>query len=590
MGRRLLLICFCLLLPALVWGQAQADDNWLQTTIETCRTQGWLAEDEIGVKLWKPKVTPQKAPQTTNDQDLSLRLTQFASQLSVMDSTLAGLGGKLENSREALRQRKAQQNIYSEVRGNLEWTPGNGGAPRIYNAIRFRPQLDTNTQLGIMLYMRNGLGTDEYDQLTVFADEFWLSTKIKWQNQSYDLLLGNYFVACTPFTIYRNYRLEDTHKESRISLNGLRGSGKILGLDWLGFLARTTDGKNGTAFDRFLLYNYASTHIEGGEVGLGLMRVFDDLGASNLTKGAYSSSTLSLTGNYRNQLLGAGYNLRGEANLNRLDHDITQGPWPSTNYAVRLSCLLDLPIPLNMGYWAVSEHYPTTNTAIETIDADYIYQYEENPYELFYLSNYQHLELSLPRIPLCKWGHLTGNVNWNQELKAQTIQKQFGHLGLTHIVEPASVVPLAMLQGLTLQTELGTYRTQRGEDFSFKQDRSIFSVSFPQTRGVSLTLGYEWLFLDGTGGGQGRQQRTDNPFLLAAWAPLSGTSVLWRYEPRTLLENKVATAAPMLSERSRHKVELKSNIAPFTSLTVRYEQIAAEKTSSNLYLDYRTGF
>lgn len=590
MGKRLLQVCLCLLLAASAWGQ-QAEDNWLEETIESRRTMGWFSEDPIGEKLAAPQLELISEEEQQPPEDLSVRLSKVSTRLSLLDSYLNGIAARLEEHKDAARQRRSYLNQHSEVRGTVEWSPGNGGEPNIYNALRLRPLLDKDTRLGIMLYMRNGIGTDRFYQLSVNADEFYLATKVNWLNQTYDLRIGNYYMTRTPFTLFKNYRVEDLNVNTQISLHGVRAQGRLFGLNWLGFLARIRDGKHGTAFDRFLVYNHASTPIEGGQVGLALMRTFDDLGASNLTEGAYSSTTIGLTGNWRHSLLGANFSIEGEANLNRTDEDVTGGPWAGTNHAVRLAGSWNLKAPLSFNFWSISKHYPLTNTAIQELSEDYIYVYQENPWAHPYMSNSRHFDVAVSRLPLGKFGELAAKAEWNRQLETLLdAPLEFGYAGGTLTLNPWDFLSLPVLRGFSVQTDLGAYRTLRGEDFAYSQDRVEVSLNLPQFNAVNLSLGYECLLTEEEAAGANRELTRKAPFLRAVWAPTSGTTLNWRYEPKTLLETAAAGQGSQTGEESRHKLELRSTIGPRTSLIVRYEKLQGDSTSENMSVSYRTGF
>ena len=236
MGKRLLQVCLCLLLAASAWGQ-QAEDNWLEETIESRRTMGWFSEDPIGEKLAAPQLELPLEEEQQPSEDLSVRLSQINTRLSMLDSYLNSIAARLEEHKDAARQRRSYLNQYSEVRGTVEWSPGNGGEPNIYNALRLRPLLDKDTRLGIMLYMRNGIGTDRFYQLSVNADEFYLATKVNWLNQTYDLRIGNYYMTRTPFTLFKNYRVEDLNVNTQISSTACE-RGKIVRLELAGLFGK----------------------------------------------------------------------------------------------------------------------------------------------------------------------------------------------------------------------------------------------------------------------------------------------------------------------------------------------------------------
>lgn len=590
MDRRIapiLLLSIVLAVSAVASGQISPKD-----TLEILKTSELIPEDAIGEALNRQRAIELTAQAIHNAENRPLEIETLAALnqlIAEFGPDLVGMGIKLDAiekriaaAQQATAQKRSKYGVWSEAKGYVEFSPGNGGNPRIFNAIRFRPQGDPNTRFSFMLYLQNGLGTTSYDTLTVNSDEFYISTKFFWQNQPVNLLVGNFWISRSPFTIYRPFRAEDTTKEARRSFNGVIAQTNLWGLGWQGVVARLADG-NGSAFDRYFLYNYLSTPITGGEAGLTLMKIVDDLKSTDKQQGAYDATTVGLILSQRGKLWGKGYDISGEANFCRLDPDVLGGPISTFEYAARVQGKWDLIIPLAFNYYAISYYYPTQNTAIQTIGDDFIYQYEENPWEPYYIANLKRWECKIDQLRLGNFAKAT--FSWNQAREFSGMQpKAFSYKGFNLNVD-LNQLPLSLTRGNSLEFKAGEYTNEKQGEVDIKQKVSSVSLTRPLA-GANLTIGYDVYHLFGRKYEETIDELSQIPFVEAQLSPLKGSTLKWRYRYRTDLIGDVST------QKDIHRLEWNSSIGPATWLRVRYDLtlLAQKTTNKNLLIEYRSGF
>lgn len=582
-----------LLLILLVANAFAVEPNSQIAAFETLATAGLISEDPVGESLTRERAAALvadavnkaegKALEVETIEALRLLVAEFSSELIGMGIKLDAMEQRIDAVQKASGQKRHREGIWSEAGGFIEYTPGNGGSPRVYNAIRFQPWGDPETRFSFMLYLQNGLGTTDFDTLAVSADEFYLSTKLFWQNyKPITLQLGNFWFCRSPFTIYRPYRVEDVTKEARRSFDGIMAETDLWGLNWQGFVARLVKG-NGQDFDRFLLYNYVSTPLPGGDAGLTFMKITDDLHSAEKEIGAYDATLVGFALSQRGDLGGKGYELTGEANLCKLDPDLLSGPIASTEYAIRLEGRWSTTIPLVVNYYAISDAYPIQYTAIQTVGENYIYQYEENPWELHYLANLQRLEGKIDAMPLGDFVKATFRMNRAKEISGER-PKAFGFYGL-NVNMDLGIFPLPLTRNGSLELELGEYSTRKPEETELKQRHSAISLARP-IAGVNFKIGYEQDHLAGKNRGEVLAELTQVPFVQAQFSPLPGSSLKWRWRSQTEKNSK------RTQKKELHRLVWDSNIGPATWFRAYYDLTLGEQQieSKNLRIEYRSGF
>lgn len=589
-------VCLNLLLLltlASVCSAASGLDYWAEQAMEQLAYSGLVPEDAVAAGLSRLEAAELVAEavskadsQTLTEGNLELLnqlLTEFQAELAASKIRLEDLRQRLALSKTMVQTRRNKINPWSEARGIVSITPGNGGSPRVFNAVRIRPlSLDGNTRLSFMLYMQNALGSTS-DTLTVYHDEFTLSTRFNWGNQPINLTMGNFYLATTPFTIYRAFRQDDLQRESRQSLNGIRVQTNVFGLNYQGFLNRIADG-NGSSFDRYLLYSSVTAPQLGGTT-LALLRTWDDLASSSRTSGALSSTTVGLSFSKQGSIWRSDYNISGEGNLCFLDQDVYDTVVATTEFAARLGGRLQLLVPLNFTYYAISDLYPTDRTAIQTIGEDFVYLYEENPWEPYYIQNVQRLELTTG-LQLGKYWQV--NAKWNQAKELYPkgdSPKTFGYAGGELITDLGKFLPASWQRNQKLNISFGTYNTFRHQETDLKQE--IRSVSFSQQvlNNLDLAVGYEEYNLTGFLSGTSRAELSEVPFIELTLRPFSGSNLTWLIQPRREWSGKDS------EDVLRQRVRLQSTIGPSTRLELRYDSTRTSTgETQNITINYRSGF
>jgi hypothetical protein len=510
---------------------------------------------------------------------LNQLLTEYGSELAGMGVKLDSIQRRIAAAQNAVAQRKNKYGAWSEAKGIIDFSAGNGGNPRIYNAVRLRPQVDSNTRVGFMLYMQNGLGTTSFDQLTVSRDEFYISTKFNLKSQPVNLTVGNFWHSRSPFTIYVARREDDTQKDRRHSFNGIIASAKLFGLNWQGFLARTADG-NGSGFDRYFLYNYATAPISGGSAGLLFMRIADDPESANKIQGAYDATTVGLTLSRNSKIGGLGYNLSGEGNLCRLDTDRLAGPIATMEYALRAEGKLEFKIPLTFNYYAISDRYPTQYAAIQTIGENFLYQYDENPLDPYFIRNVKRWEWKVDGLRL--GSRVKAGLLWNQARELTGLMRTFGYKGLELRVDLGG---LPFGRGSSLALTIGEYANKLSTESAFKQQLDSLGLTRP-VGGATVTVGYD-LFRSIASQGAKRTLTTGQvPFVQVEASPIPGSTFQGRYRLRTDITEQQAVRQDL------YRLEWRSSVASRAWLRVLYNLKLTEKqtTSKTLYVEYRSGF
>ena len=533
-------------------------------------------EDITGAFLQAPRLENSSEPAAITDSN---------AQLFELETRLQNINREIEKLQTDFSQIKSNRTIKSklglssETRLNSTFTPGNGGSPVLYSSLRFNNQIAGRTNLYSELYLQFRPGT--YGSETYYMSPLSITTNFDWKGQPYRLQLGRFWIANTPFTIQRPWRQDDTWHESRYTYDGVFISSRLFGLNWRGFGARSVDG-NGTKYDRYTLFSSASSSIAGGEIGITFLRVFDDTKTAEITSTAYDSSTVGLWLKYKGKIFGKNFELDGEGNINRLDQDKNGGPFPSWEYALRVDGKF---APLEVNYYSISRDYPITNTAIQPLSADFIWQYEENPWNPYYLSNLSYLGLSTVPVQLGNWGSFTlggGYARENTPTAGEAKKFRLGDMGLT--VNLDKLVAFPKVQGTKFKIELLHYNTFLADDVNLTQNVGTVSIARPVLPNLSLELGYQQFSFKGHSYEEQYAQLHHVPFAIFNIS-ISKSTLEWKYYPLFPAENQGQI-------EQRHKAEWKTPIGPYTSLRLVYELNRSGRVtnSQRLVVQYSSGF
>lgn len=531
-----------------------------------------FSEDPIACKLSHKSSTSleQKQNNTLAKKEPDTLLAEFDESLTNLKTQLEEIQRRITSSEQNLAAKRKQRKVWSEAIGTIEFSPGNGGNPRIYNAIRIQPQTDSVTNLSLLLYLQNGLGVKSYDQVLALSSEFNLATKFYWNSNPIDFLFGNFFIARTPFTLYRPFRENDTFREARVTFNGVKIETKLFGLPWQGFLARN-QASNDSRYDRITIFSYASLPITGGSVGLTYLQMFDDPMSSPIQREVFQSNTLSFSLEHASRLWGKQLELAGEANLNRTDPNKRTGPEASTEYALQLQAKAQTKYPIRLAYSLISRGYPITNTAIQpALPQDYIYREMDNPWQPFFVADLQRLELNLSRL---KVGNFNTAISCDlaRELEGyRGMPKSFYHVGSTLELDLNRIYN-KLKPNTLLSLEADLYQTGSSASIDVKQRTSKGRISQQLTDNLNLALGYKFSYLSGIYN-ETLDSHDKYPFLETRWSPFRNGSISWEYY-----------ASPIFP---RHKLELRTTVGPATWIRIKGDFTH----DSSITVEYRSGF
>jgi hypothetical protein len=392
--------------------------------------------------------------------------------------------------------------------------------------------------------------------------------------------MGRFWFKNTYFTIARAPREDDTWNETRCSWDGILLSARPWGLNWRGFLVRNVDG-NGSKYDRYTLFSSMNSPIRGGEISLTFMKVFDDTKTA-ASGAAYESSTVGLSFRYRGQLLGRSLEANGESNVNRLDQDRNGGPFPSWEYAVRAEGKLWLKVPLKFNYYSISRDYPLANTAIQPLSSSFIWQYEENPYIPYYLSNLHYFELATVPIQLGEWGNWTVTGAYAKEnTPTGKVEKRFSHGKLNCTANLGALLSAPLAKSAKMTGELDIYNTAARGELAVRQNVGRVSLIAQILPNVNIELGYQQFYLQDLLSDQPPQLQSV-PFAIGSFNVFNSI-FNWKYYPLFSQNSPVA---------HRHKLEWRTPVGPSTSLRLTYELSRSESVNQTqqLAVEYWSGF
>ena len=537
--------------------------------------------DPVGAFLRAPGWEKEQAEDETfldKSSALPEQVLETQAQMRKVDLDLARLQRDLNQLKNNKTTIKSKLGLSSETRFYSTLTPGNGAAPRLYSALRFNTPLAGRTNLYSELFLQAGPAST-YN--SYYLAPLSVTTNFTGRSgQDYRLQMGRFWIDNTYFTIRRAWREDDTWYEPRYTYDGILLSSRPFGLNWRGFLVRNTDG-NGSRYDRYTIFSSAAAPIDRGEIRVTLLRVFDDTKTA-ASGAAYESGTVGLAFKYRGDFGGTGFQVSGETNINRLDQDKNGGPLPSWEYALRADGELKLKVPLKFNYYNISRDYPTANTAIQPLPAGFIWQYEENPWQPYYLSNLHYLELSTVPIQLGKWGNWTATgVYAKENTPTGKVAKSFSQGKLSYAANLDSFLSAPLAKGVKLTGELRLYNTLAPGELDVRQNVGLVSLARQVLPDVNLELGYQQFYLkDGLKEQQAQLQRV--PFAIGNFRVFNST-LRWKYYPL------FSQDAPVTH---RHKLEWKTPVGPSTSLRLVFELSSSKKVNQTqrLAVEYWSGF
>ena len=140
-------VCLNLLLLltlASVCSAASGLDYWAEQAMEQLAYSGLVPEDAVAAGLSRLEAAELVAEavskadsQTLTEGNLELLnqlLTEFQAELAASKIRLEDLRQRLALSKTMVQTRRNKINPWSEARGIVSITPGNGGSPRVFNA------------------------------------------------------------------------------------------------------------------------------------------------------------------------------------------------------------------------------------------------------------------------------------------------------------------------------------------------------------------------------------------------------------------------------------------------------------------------
>lgn len=513
-------------------------------------------------------------------QENEIDTEQMAQLISDYEFAIAMGKVKIEELRDELKNiekhaasKRAQENVTSISKLIVEYVPGNGGFPRIYNSLFFRPTVDSSTRVNADFLLQNGFGGSDQDLLRVEHADIGLNTSFAINNQRVNLWLGSFWRSATPFTIYRPSRKDDTWKKISHTFDGIFLETRFLGLNYSGITARTAVGGT-SGLDRWLSYNSFGFPLNEGRAAVMFMGVMDDK-LQSAGKIPYSSLTVGLDFAKKKIIGSKTLQLGGEANFNLTDNNVSDQILPTQNYAVRFEAGLDLKYPVFLNYYAISPQYPTGWSAIRKVDDSFIYQYEENYWEIDYLANLRKLELNVDKIQLGKAITVSFAGDWSREVESKLpTPKTFTRLGADVSLDLAK---LNLVKAGSFNLKLESYSSRQNPSLDLKQDIAAVSLTGLNLKNLRLAMGYGVGRMEGLFEGGAFCQLFKAPYLEATVPLLIGT-LTWKVQPKATIVNG------NWEQELSNKLRLSGSVGPATYYRLEYETKGAELQRLNLEL------
>lgn len=506
------------------------------------------------------------------------KLTHYWEQLAELEQGIDQHLGEMNSLFEQARTRNSKYSLKSETQGIVRVTRTDGyGIPRlyIYNKLMFRLQLE-NSNMQVTIFLQNDLGSGEWD--TFDTSDYWVAASALWGKQKLDLTIGSFYSSNSPLTLGRAVRKKDLWPETRYSFRGIQAASSFPNLSGRVFFSRLKAG-GGESYDRYAIFNRWDTSIGGLKSGFTFFRVFDDLASAQAQEPAYSSTTVGYHFDNRSLPFARLMEAQGEAIFAFQDRDAKSGPDPTVEYAARIEGVLKTKLPLYYNYYAISSEYPVDFSAVHTIDPDYLYRFEDNPWQPDYITNLQRLSLTTGTIPVLGLGNLAMefNVAGEVEPKRSYARKTFGYTGGRFY--RYVTVPFPFVEGARLELAGGQYWTRRPGRDMIDIAENLGELSLTQAMGDTIIIaGYQQLNLKGEAKGQEFSEKIQKPFAEIHWG-LGSSNWTWRTEFFRGDQNK-----------NYSKLTARFPVGAGGSISCRYEENCGDEDNSNLLIEYNSSF
>ncbi len=503
-------------------------------------------------------------------------LDQYELQLEELEAGISAYQTELSGLAEKAKARDRKFIIKSETKGiaSINRTAARG-VPRlyIYNKLSFQPRKDNNS-LTVGLFLQNDVGINDWDTIDQSGSS--LNLNALWGAQKLNLTVGSFYTSDSPLILGRAVRAKDFWPETRHSFSGFQAAAAFPNLNLRGFFTRIKAG-GGADFDRYAIFSRMETKLGGLKSDFVLLRLFDDTASAAVAAPALSSTTLSYQFDTRSLSGKRAIDVQGETNLAWVDGDSQGGPDGSLTYAARAEGQVRLKLPLRYSYYIISRDYPVTYSAVRSIEPDYCYQYEENPWLPDYISNLQRLAVETGSIVLPA-GTLALNLDWAGELEpAVQSRKTFGYCGGELYRYLSGSIPY--LEGARLQLKGGQYWTRRPEPEEISVRQNLAELSLTQTIGDTILIGgYQQLHLSGRLPEQVLGERIRKPFAEFHWS-LGASNWTWRGE---FSRGSV--------KKDYHRLTATFPIGSGSAVSCRFEETNGDEDKTDLLVEYRSQF
>lgn len=504
-------------------------------------------------------------------------LKQYQLQLEELESGISAYREELGSISEQAKARSNQYTVRSsETMGIVRLTRiDDQGVPRLYmfNKMEFISRKD-NANLQVGLFIQNDLGMGDWD--TMESSGRSLSLNTLWRGQRLNLTVGSFYTSDTPLVIGKAVRAKELWPETRRSFQGVRFNASFPGLNLQGFFSRVGRG-GGEEFDRYAIFSKMDTQLGGLKSSFSLFRWFDDIASAPASGPALSTTLLSYQFDTRS-LPGTRFmDVQGETNLAWVDHDSLRGPDSTLEFAARLIGQLRTRVPLRYNYYFVSYDYPATYSAVHSVEEDYYYQYEEDPWLPDYITNHQRLYVeaggfATPLGTMMLDFDLVGEIE-----PALDSRKTFGYYGgkLSRYLN----VPIDYLYGSRLQLAGGQYWTDRAGAKPIDVKQNMGEVSLTQTIGDTVIIGgYQQLILSGELSGQKLQEKINKPFAELHWS-LGSSNWTWRGE---FFRGDV--------NKNYQKITARFPVGSASYIRCRFEDTRGDERLTEMLVEYRSQF
>lgn len=463
---------------------------------------------------------------------------------------------------------------------NSEELRGSNGL-RIYNATRFSANIDPQTTARLGLFLQKGFGSQRAFS-AVSSIEAGLETAVKLGNNSWRFSVGHFTSEMTPLTLSKLYRQQDLEKDLTI-LRGVKASSTLENLNFTTFVAKMRDGA-GQRPDQYLFAVETETELFP-RIPLKLYhwQLIDDKYSGPIGSLLTTEATTSLVYRYPLQILSFSIPITGELATYVKDDDLLDSLDPVRDYALRVEGQFPLRIrsrgrwriqPLNFTYHRIGSKFNSGGlSAVRDWEEDFILDYEENPYELEFIRNFQALKINLPDLRLMDGLNLQMKYNHYTELKPKIAGQGRIYKSLSsRVVYSSWSIPLAF-EGIYENYFSG----RKGTDAAVVNSWGGLYCSKDLSAGTRLRIGSElWQTLF-----HGELTRRELRPLIGLSRGLGDTTVELSFQPVTGMD----------SYGQLWRAEVRSTIGPRTSFNFRYKgSFRGEKYEQYFLLTYNTSY